>query len=95
MKLIHTFVSSTLTSAGRQAEREQSLAKGLIFISDFVSFPERGTSTTLRKCADISKPGGAVSCLKRGIPQRNLEGVQTSKEILVASTNKNKKTLHI
>lgn len=79
MELIHTYVYSTLTSADRQAVGDQSLAKGMILFSDFINFPERGTSTTLRKCADFSKPGGAVSFLKRGIPQRNLEGLQTSK----------------
>lgn len=67
------------------------MAKGMILFSDFITCPERGTSTTLRKCADFSKPGGVVSFLKRGLSQRNLEGVQTSKEMLVVSTNKTKK----
>lgn len=62
-----------------------------MLFSDFISFPERGTGTTLRKCADCPKPGWVQSFLKRGIPQRNLEGVQTSKEMLVVSINKNEK----
>lgn len=78
-----------LTSADKQALGKQSLTKGMILLSAFISFPGSETRTTLRKYVDFSKAGKVVSFLKRGIAQRNLEGVQTSKEMLVVSTNKN------
>lgn len=68
---------------------KRSLAKGMILLSTFIGFPGSETRTTLRKYVDFSKPGKVVSLLKRGITQRTLEGVQTSTEMFVVSTNKN------
>lgn len=62
--LVQTFVYNTLTSVDRQTMGDLSMAKSMILF-DFIYVLERGTRNTLRKCADFSKPGEAVSFFKK------------------------------